>query len=171
MTTFGPEEDWTPDPLLAKQVLSQLSYRPWLSLKNKSFIYLEARVSVKFLFNLSRSLIKCFWHRLVSIANCRKKDKRISFASPFYNPHSETWAQVDSNHWPLRYQHSALTNWAMGPRYEILQGLHIKDWINVREPTSCILCLSFFRNGRIKPTFTKFDICTLERRWSNLTFR
>ena len=24
----GPEEDRTPDPLLAKQVLSQLSYRP-----------------------------------------------------------------------------------------------------------------------------------------------
>ena len=25
---IGPEEDRTPDPLLAKQVLSQLSYRP-----------------------------------------------------------------------------------------------------------------------------------------------
>ena len=36
---FGDEENRTPDPLLAKQVLSQLSYAPAGSLKPKQCIH------------------------------------------------------------------------------------------------------------------------------------
>ncbi len=36
----GPEEDRTPDPLLAKQVLSHLSYRPENSEPIKCYLYL-----------------------------------------------------------------------------------------------------------------------------------
>ena len=44
----GGEQDWTADPLLAKQVLSQLSYAPKEFLRSKNSLGPEATLKLLF---------------------------------------------------------------------------------------------------------------------------
>ena len=90
----GDNRDRTDDPLLAKQVLSQLSYTPMPAPTVR-------RVSI-------------------CIANLTDRWNSLSpsyyeIGSPFNRRFNGWWAQVDSNHRPHDYQSCALASWAMGP--------------------------------------------------------
>ena len=103
----GDEENRTPDPLLARQVLSQLSYTPKLSIKlNQSMVGtngLEPSTS-----------------RLSGV-----RSNHLSYA-PIYLFERIWWAQMDSNHRPHAYQACALTTWAMRPLFKFLQNWTIQ---------------------------------------------
>ena len=85
--TGGASRDRTDDPLLAKQVLSQLSYGPKLILRSK--IDVERTISCK--------------------ATCEALSNAVH-DTRFSRAEKRWWAWVDSNYRPHPYQGCALTN-------------------------------------------------------------
>ena len=119
----GGERDRTDDLLLAKQALSQLSYAP-TSFRLWGPFFCESCESAVFLADKADTPLPADRAGHNWIAGPKQMTATECWMTNFSSGYStfitcnssfEYWAQVDSNHWPLRYQHSALTNWAMGP--------------------------------------------------------